>query len=63
MSDDVNIENTEKQMTDLFLAFQQQYPEVAEAMNVMGVSLQEYMLAMSALEDTPSGTGNARCQF
>jgi hypothetical protein len=63
MNNELTIEGTEQQMADLFLIFQKEHPEVAEAMNVMGVTLYDYMLALSSLEEGPSGSGNARCQF
>ncbi len=54
-----HVEQAEKNLNQAFDAFQQQYPEVAEAMRVMNISFQMYLDALAAMKPASSASTDA----
>lgn len=56
---DVEIQKKQQQLEDAFAAFEQEHPEVAQALKVMNISFPEYLQALAALKQVSSTTGNS----
>ena len=54
-----DVQKTHAVLAERLRAFEQEHPEIAEAMRVMGLSLPEYLRALAALRNVPSVSSNA----